>query len=844
MLSGSQEGIIEKLKERKRDNPSSIVPCLALAEMYRQMDQYEERRQALFAATRIQSKDLGLMHEIARIEEQEGDWEQALETLTRALPLDDTQKTRQKMARIHIQYGDEEAGYRLLFGLTGGEEMTARDAEAIADAMASGRNWALVIDFLEGILSQHPLDYKLHYLHAVALEEDGRDEDALDAFLALLSMTEEIPGNTEKRIPSPWARQGLSLAEWVPPGALALMEIHSRSRHAYQYRPRRGITGRARSTPSGRGRRVALPPTIVDLPGFSVAHILALSSLFDDVEQNRIGSRMKTAGVPAAKLLVGMSSTGPLNLYQSMDLLVDQHPRDESIQAMWMLNRLGNPRSDQVRYRRVHEMFADDWPRLAYLAGLHYAASGGSDQTITNRSLQILARIPNPSTHEMVGLTSLLLKSGVEQGLSPRVRSLLVRKLVTWYPKIKSSSNSRQQMFGRIATALAHEENLTGFVRFLDDRVRDEKTQSRPTGTTVSRGRPTESALIKPLPYPPRQLPDFPASVFQLIDPSQRNPRVSNRERYTPRPNRLRKYIQVAQDLTLKIVMYLAVGDQNDARRRIEVLMSADPPGLTAYVLAASLATHEEKPLEAIALLERARALPMDSKWRQVIDGAVVAAALELDPNANAVHVDAGRKAALRLRRSAMSPGHRTELVEALEGLGQFEEAAVLARQASPSVTARPRSTRIVRLNTPRTSPQRIGALFDKGKRDAALRLMLTDLRNLALQGLYPQQHPFMRQFHRDAERFAALLNAQGAKEALLALADPGETHSIRKLNQFARICEILGAPNRARQTYEKVLSKRPRDVSARVHLALLLAAQDPQAGAAQLDLLDRRNRD
>jgi len=147
-VDGSREGIIDKLQERKRDNPSSIVPCLALAEMYRQTGQYEERRQALFAATRIQSKDLGLMQEIARIEEQEGDWEQALETLTRALPLDDTSKTRQKMARIHIQYGDAEAGYRLLFDLSAGKEMMARDAEAIADAMASDRNWASVIYFL------------------------------------------------------------------------------------------------------------------------------------------------------------------------------------------------------------------------------------------------------------------------------------------------------------------------------------------------------------------------------------------------------------------------------------------------------------------------------------------------------------------------------------------------------------------------------------------------------------------------------------------------------------------------------------------------------------------------
>ena len=42
--AGTDEGrevIIERLKERRRDNPSSVVPHLALAEMYRQTDHYE-----------------------------------------------------------------------------------------------------------------------------------------------------------------------------------------------------------------------------------------------------------------------------------------------------------------------------------------------------------------------------------------------------------------------------------------------------------------------------------------------------------------------------------------------------------------------------------------------------------------------------------------------------------------------------------------------------------------------------------------------------------------------------------------------------------------------------------
>ena len=55
---------------------------LGLAEVYKQMDKYEEGRQALLEATRIQTDDIERIYELAAVEAAQGDWEKAVEPLS------------------------------------------------------------------------------------------------------------------------------------------------------------------------------------------------------------------------------------------------------------------------------------------------------------------------------------------------------------------------------------------------------------------------------------------------------------------------------------------------------------------------------------------------------------------------------------------------------------------------------------------------------------------------------------------------------------------------------------------------------------------------------------------
>ena len=274
---GNTNALIEKLQERKSNDRTSVVPLLALSEVYRQTDKYEERLQTLIEAVRLRPNDVSLLQEIARLQETEGFWEQAVETLQQAMALDTTDSTRQKLARIYIQYGDEEEGYKLLFNLEENANIDPRDAQSTAESLIAGTNFDLAEQYLEAVAAQHPEDYKLAFLYAVCLEENGRYEEALQKFIELLDMKQEIPGNTAQSLASQRSGSLDYLGKILPPGAIEIMSLQQVFNQAYRFqRENNNLPYWYMGSSARPSQNIDLPPTVNDLPGFALAHILSL----------------------------------------------------------------------------------------------------------------------------------------------------------------------------------------------------------------------------------------------------------------------------------------------------------------------------------------------------------------------------------------------------------------------------------------------------------------------------------------------------------------------------------------------------------------------------------------
>ena len=196
--------------------------------------------------------------------------------------------------------------------------------------------------------------------------------------------------------------------------------------------------------------------------------------------------------------------------------------------------------------------------------------------------------------------------------------------------------------------------------------------------------------MIGPLPYPPRHIPGFPNHVVTMVlDGPGRRFNVLSRADPTS-PARLGPFVDKAKNSILKILQAMASGRREETEALTRALLDKGQTSLATYVLAASLAAKNDQPLQVIALLDKARSLPMSQEDQRWIDGAMVAIAMQLDPKKNPGEVDIGRKAAVRLMRDRLSPQQREELLVATETLGLTDQAQNLRSQILASDRNRP----------------------------------------------------------------------------------------------------------------------------------------------------------
>jgi tetratricopeptide (TPR) repeat protein len=341
--------LIENFQQRQKQNRASAQPWLALAEIQRTTGNDEERRRCLYEASRLRPQDIGLLQEIARSEEEVGLTAEALRTLEAAAKLDKTSKTREQIARLQIDGGDADAGYRMLFELAGGSQMDARGIEQMADTIAEKGEWERVISFLEPLLPKHPKDYRLHYLNAIALEEAGRERDAVRAFLALLDLHEELPGvlSTGRSI---GLRQQYA-SRHLPPGAEDWLVLPGMMQFSYAHRQKTGQRSRGGYYGGYFGQQVnnGMPrgfiehaPGVTESPVLALAHLLQIAGGWDAQDRAALVPQLKQAGVSDAALLLEAAENSP-QLIITPEML-SAHPQHAMLHAVWLMqHQQGEP---------------------------------------------------------------------------------------------------------------------------------------------------------------------------------------------------------------------------------------------------------------------------------------------------------------------------------------------------------------------------------------------------------------------------------------------------------------------------------------------------------------------
>ncbi|QDT68993.1 Anaphase-promoting complex, cyclosome, subunit 3 [Planctomycetes bacterium MalM25] len=850
---GKTAALVANFEERRRENRTSIEPLMALAAIHRISGDYAKRVRVLADAAKMRPDDLQLLNQIARVQEQEGDWEAARDTLRRAVANDKTKDSKRRLARLLIRWGESDEGYQLLNDLIAEDSDDPRELEKLADAMVAVGDWERAVEFLEPLVEQHPNDYRLRYLYAVCLEEEDALSQAADQFLRVLSADQEVAKTNQPTNPmhSPnwyWAE----LEKIAPSGLSKLFEV-TQSRHtAYAYRQRRNVGMFLASSGHGANQSVTTPAKLSQAHAMALAHLSQVSEALDEEEAETLRERItEQGGAETAAAFAIFSGSQPNSQgvdYESLGEAAEL----PAVMAFYAL-RGGNSQGLPAEFFiKAVKRFEKPHPQLALMAalnGLNKADEGTPEyELLSGVAERLLAAVEDPSSVTVSSVCQW--RSGAQRGRAAngpdRLKDLARDRVLAWYPSLKTQQNYGPWILMQVTNILRDSEDPEPYLNFMQAEV--DRHQKAP-GKSSSQSpfyRPRNQLIELPK-FPPSALRGIPSTVATEIARRHKTQNISfgfpdDSTLKTWTPEKFREALTRLSSPLLRVLLLDPEEDNEEIDEAVKQMLAESPPTLDAYWLAATWEAKNEKSQRALELLNKARFLPMKRDERRKIDGALVAltqAVLDEDTDergkmagplvalAEAVlgkgkqdkedkTKKIGRDAALRLRHGRLQPQERTQLADALSELGLEREAERLEKAGGARVAAAP-SMSLGRVQP--TPPDQIRKMIDAGRKDSAARRLAQEVRGYVAQ---LQQNPHNRSYINHMMRqLKDRISGYALQKETLKQLDPGVSKSHRKHAEFALALELMGEPKDAIKAYERALEIRPKEDAYRVKLMI-----------------------
>ncbi|MCF7788663.1 MAG: tetratricopeptide repeat protein [Prosthecobacter sp.] len=853
--------LIENFQQRQKQNRASAQPWLALAEIHRATNNDEERRRCLYEASRLRPQDLALLLDIARSEEEIGLTAEALRTLESAAKLDKTTKTRENIARLQIDSGDADLGYRMLFELAGGSQMDARAIEQMADTIAENGEWERVIAFLEPVLEKHPKDYRLHYLNAVALEEAGREKEAVRAFIEIMSMHEELPGalSTGRSIGLRQQYAAMSL----PPGTEDWLVLPTMVHAAYIHRQKQG--GRANygsyntfgsTTTNGLPTNgfIQQAPGVTESPVLALAHVLQMVSVWDLAEREPVLRSLKQAGVSDAPLLLTAAENSP-QLVITPEMLTE-HPQNAALHAAWLMqSQRGDPAEFLPIFESAFKLFQSNHPELALrTAALAWRTAGDQSPVWVRRILDICQSLPKAGYTEVQTLIGLLRSQAdmfalQSQGIDAvKLSTEEVHAITTFLQSWLNTVDDQQPYyFSEIIMSFAAVKDWEGLVKIIQHRLSlPDKPQSKTPTTAqpaIQQGRNRGyyrnfQPSLMPMPVLSFKLPSDAlkwVSGLSTVRDSEQSPLSEEQKKWIQEIHAgLQPFIDKTQESSLKLVLRLITGEQQAMLDELAPRLISSP-SLDDLLLAGWLSQQLNQHEKAFAFFQQAQALTTDAAQILQLDLTMLYQALRQLQQQGKREIKtlppAVKPVLERLSQAATTREEKLMLAETMNSFGMQEEAQKLVQTAQGSpLRSRSQNAPVIANPYSRSYSYRqqqkkqvsLDELLKKGDQAGAVKELVRQLR-LAIQGCLNPQNSSSA--HHQIHNVIKLFTQHKLTDQVVEAMQTGSGWKARQ--EYAVLLEHTGLETKpAIDVHRAVISANPRAFASHARLATLLAME------------------
>ena len=831
---GQLKALTDKFLERQRTNRADAAPWLALAEIYRVAGSTTEQERALREAMRLRPDDVTLAMQVAHMDLEMGQSKRAIEELQRLAGRSKGARVQQMIASIEIEYGDANTGYRMLYELAGGAQMDADDALTLAKSMTAHQDWKRVASFLEPLLRRFPEDYRLGYLQAVALEEEGKTDAAMALFIRLMAQSQERPSITAAaKTPSIGGNYLEELEKRTPKGYADLIRLTSgASYQAYNYR-----SNSIRFSGQNASKAVMVPSSLDVLRSMSVAHAITLMKGEGPQKKAAWKAEAVSAGAPAARYLDALDIDQYYRINTSADAL-EKYPDDEVVLAYSISN--GQNISFEIA-ASAFEHFKSKYPDLAFQAARHAVADGGE------KGVPLLAEVvtslekmsPDEMRRSYSGRYYLGYLIGGSQSMEQRPPSYslpepLCRRMLSML--LLQLDHTDPGMPARVystgvpnaANACRTQKAWKEFVALMEREVRiwteDAPTRQSWAAFTTQFSRRTQTPsgdMLARLPFPGgTTLPNTLVLYFGRRDIY--NPRED--DKLEPEPEDyagVKPFIDGIKSPALRALLAYKAGDRERVEREVAQLLAAPNPAVDDLLLAASWFCIEDKYDRVAELLVRASSMNIPATVRPAFDAALAHAALRLKPQPGSPLLEPAQMALRRLRSTRVTSEQKDELLAAMKSLQMADEAEQWSRIAMVAPSVSQRSTSYV--SSTSIDTKKLLTLVTGKDEDAIVKEAVIQLkRALAYASNGNQSYASSR-----AKEIKRLLSKPGLFEKVQAVFDPRENATVSKMYDQAQLLILIDRKPDATKVLEKIVEMNPRHFEARLHLCSLIAGAD-----------------
>ena len=835
---GQLKALTEKFLERQRTNRADAGPWLALAEIYRVSEDTSGQERALREAMRLRQDDVTLATQVARLDLEMGRWQSAVETLQRVATRDKGQRTAQMIASIHIEYGDENLGYRQLYELAGGSKIDPDDAVTMAKSMTARQDWARAAAFLEPVVRAHPLDYRIGYLHAVALEEDGRSDEARQHFVRLLTQKEERPG--AKKSADPMMRNVSAylkrIEKIMPPEAVEYMKSSygGSSYMAYNYR-----TQNIRFSGMSNSKAVPEPQTLATLQAYARPHLSKLISELDTATAEAAWASAQAAGVSFTEILHVMKQ----DRYGQMSVSPDNIDPKKASDLVLVVSAM-NYNADATLAEAAFERFKNSYPIVAVQAAqvMTRKQSGNwakvLEEALTIAEKQVDTDVGYTYTFsQFIGGGQSMREGGSIDLPEPTRQKMLKLSIRALESKEPGGQGADTSAVPNVLNATRAQSAWDDFLSLLEREIKNfEKPVNRTTGQfwatrVTNRAARGDTTILKPLSFPTaQQLPPQLTAYFRYRDPYNPEPSElhaqEEAEAFAPVLPKLDK----VSSPVLRAILAFKAGDKARAEKDITTRAAAADATLDDLLLAASWHGMNEQPVKAAEVLLRAVSLPMPAELRTAFDAALAHAVIEAKTSAKPEWQQPAQMALRRLRSARITNTQKDELIAAMSAVGLKDEADQWAKLAT---VAAPTSSSSSRSYSSGSSPNttKLKQLINGKDDDATAREAITQLKKAVAYASQGNRSYATSQ----AKQILGLMSRAPLKEKVQAAFKPGANASASKQEEYADFLLLTGDNKLAQETLEKVLSTNASAHTARIKLCTLIAPKEPDRAVSLL---------